>query len=77
MDETEAYYTEGSKPERKTPIQYTNVYIWNLERCNDDPICEMAKETQMYGKVFWTPWEREGGMTWENGIKPCIISYKK
>ena len=24
--------TEGSKPERKTPIQYTNTYIWNLER---------------------------------------------
>ena len=22
----------GSKPERKTPIQYTNTYIWNLER---------------------------------------------
>ena len=21
-----------SKPERKTPIQYTNPYIWNLER---------------------------------------------
>ena len=21
-----------SKPERKTPIQYTNTYIWNLER---------------------------------------------
>jgi len=20
-----------SKPERKTPIQYTNAYIWNLE----------------------------------------------
>ena len=20
------------KPERKTPIQYTNTYIWNLER---------------------------------------------
>ena len=27
-----AYYTEWSKPERKTPIQYTNAYIWNLER---------------------------------------------
>ena len=27
-----AYYTEQSKPERKTPIQYTNTYIWNLER---------------------------------------------
>ena len=23
---------EWSKPERETPIQYTNVYIWNLER---------------------------------------------
>ena len=32
MDETGAYYTEWSKPERKTPIQYTKAYIWNLER---------------------------------------------
>ena len=32
VDETGDYYTEWSKPERKTPIQYTNTYIWNLER---------------------------------------------
>ena len=32
VDETEAHYTEWSKSERKTPIQYTNTYIWNLER---------------------------------------------
>ena len=32
VDETGAYYTELSKPERKTPVQYTNAYIWNLER---------------------------------------------
>ena len=32
VDETGAYHTEWSKPERKTPIQYTNAYIWNLER---------------------------------------------
>ena len=32
VDETEAYYTEWSKAERKTPIQYTKAYIWNLER---------------------------------------------
>ena len=32
FDETGAYYTEWSKPERKTPKQYTNTYIWNLER---------------------------------------------
>jgi len=32
MDETGTYYTEWSKPERKTPIQYTNAYMWNSER---------------------------------------------
>ena len=32
VDETGTYYTEWSKTERKTPIQYTNTYIWNLER---------------------------------------------
>ena len=32
VDETGAYYTEWTKPERKTPIQYTNTYMWNLER---------------------------------------------
>ena len=26
MDETGTYYTEWSKPERKTPVQYTNNY---------------------------------------------------
>ena len=32
MDETGAHYTEQSKSERKTPKQYINAYIWNLER---------------------------------------------
>ena len=32
MNEPGAYYTEQSKSERKTPIQYINAYIWNLER---------------------------------------------
>ena len=27
----------------------------------DNPVCEIAKETQMYRTVFWTLWEREGG----------------
>ena len=26
---------------------------------NDKPVCETAKETQMYRTVFWTLWERE------------------
>ena len=25
---------------------------------NDNPVCETAKETQMYRTVFWTLWER-------------------
>ena len=32
MGETGAYYTEWSKAERETPIQYINDYILNLER---------------------------------------------
>ena len=32
VDETGAYYTEWSKSERKTPIEYINTYIWSLER---------------------------------------------
>ena len=58
MDETGAYYTERSKPERKTPIQYTNIYMEFRKMVTDDPICETAKETQMYIKVFWTLQER-------------------
>ena len=48
MDETGANYTEWSKPERKTPIQYTNTYIYGiLKDGNDNPVCETAKETQI------------------------------
>ena len=31
----------------------------------------------MYRTVFWTLWEREGGMIWENDIETCILSYVK
>ena len=45
--------------ERKTPTQYTNAYIYEiLKDGNDDPICETAKETQMYRTVFWTLWKK-------------------
>ena len=43
--------------------------LWNHTECfhcfkiplwdgNDNPVCETAKETQMYRTVFWTLWER-------------------
>ena len=31
----------------------------------------------MYRTVYWTLWEREKRMIWENGIETCIISYMK
>ena len=49
-----------NKPERKMPIQYSNVYIYGIYKDgNDNPVCETVKETQMYRTVFWTLWERE------------------
>ena len=44
MDETGADSTEWSKPERKTPIQYTNTYIRNLERWQWRPCMQDRKK---------------------------------
>ena len=36
------------------------MYIYGIQKDgNDNPVCETAKETQMYRTVFWTLWERE------------------
>ena len=47
MDETGAYYTEWSKPERKK--QYSMLmHIYGIYKDgNDHPICKTPKETQM------------------------------
>ena len=38
------------------------MYIYGIQKDgNDNPVCETAKETQMYRTVFWTLWERERG----------------
>ena len=68
-----------SKVSQKEKHQYSILtHIYGIQKDgNDNPVCETAKETQMYRTVFWTLWEREGAMIWENGIETCIISYKK
>ena len=68
-----------SEVSQKEKHQYNIItHIYGIQKDgNDNPVCETAKETQTYRMVFWTLWEREGGMIWENGIKTCIISYKK
>ena len=61
MDETGAYYTEQSKSEIKTSIQYINAYIWNLEDGNDDPICETARDTDVKNRLLDSVGEVKGG----------------
>ena len=54
------------------------MHIYGIQKDgNDNPVCETAKETQTYRTVFWTLWEREEGMIWENGIETYILSYVK
>ena len=49
-----------SEVSQKEKHQYSilmHIYgIW--KDGNNDPICETAKETQMYRTVFWTLWEK-------------------
>ena len=64
---------------QKEKHQYSILrHIYGIQKDgNDNPVCETAKETQMYRTVFWTLGEGKGGMIWENGIETCIISYVK
>ena len=49
-----------SEVSQKEKHQYSILtHIYGIEKDgNDDPVCETAKETQMYRTVFWTLWER-------------------
>ena len=68
-----------SEVSQKEKHQYSILtHIYGVQKDgNDNPVCETAKETQMYRTVFWTLGEGESGMIWENGIETCIISYMK
>ena len=50
--------SEVSQKEKHQYSVLTHIY-GILKDGNDDPVCETAKETQMYRTVFWTLWERE------------------
>ena len=67
--------SEVSQKEKHQYSILTNIYgIW--KDGNDNPVCETAKETQMYRSLLDSVGEG-GGMIWENGIETCIISYMK
>ena len=49
--------SEVSQKEKHQYSILTHKYgIWKYG--NDDPVCETAKETQMFRTDFWTLWER-------------------
>ena len=52
-----------SEVSQKEKYQYNILtHIYGLQNDgNDDPICETAKETQLYRTVFWTLWEKVRG----------------
>ena len=67
-----------SKVSQKEKHQYSILmHIYGIQKDgNDNPVCETAKETQMYRTVFLdSVGEGKGGMIWENGIETCIILY--
>ena len=50
-----------SEVSQKEKHQYSTLtHIYGIKKDgNDNPVCETAKETQMYRTVVWTLWERE------------------
>ena len=73
VDETGAYYTEWSKSERKTPVQYTSAYIWNLERWWQWPyMWDSKRDTSVKNSLLDSVGEGEGGMIWDNSIEIYI-----
>ena len=52
--------SEVSQKEKHQQSILTHIYGIQKDG-NDNPVCETAKETQMYRTIFWTLWEREQG----------------
>ena len=52
--------SEVSQKEKHQYIILTHIYGIQKDG-NDSPVCETAKETQMYRTVFWTVGEGGGG----------------
>ena len=52
--------SEVSQKEKHQCSILTHIYGIQKDG-NDNPVCETAKETQMYRTVCWTLWERERG----------------
>ena len=68
-----------SEVSQKGKHQYNILtHIYGIQKDgNDNPLCETAKETQMYRSLLDSVGEQEGGNIWENGTETYIILYMK
>ena len=68
-----------SEVSQKEKHQYSILmHKYEIQKDGDNnPVCETAKETQMYRSLLESVGKGEGGMIWENGIETCIIACKK
>ena len=60
VDDTRAFYTEWSKSERKTPIQYTNIYM-DFRKMVSITLYARQQKTDRCIETFWTLWEKAKG----------------
>ena len=61
--------TQSEVSQKEKHKYSTLMHIYGIQKDgNDIPVCETAKETQMYITVDSVE-EGEGGMIWENGIE--------
>ena len=56
---------------------WSYLIYWNLERWNDNPICETAEEPDVKNRFLDSVGEGKSGMIWENRIETCILPYVK
>ena len=77
MDETRAHYTEWSKSERKTPVQYINAYMEFRKMVMMTYMWDSKRDTDVKNRLLDSVGEDEGGMIWENSIETCILPYVK
>ena len=67
---------EVSQKEKHQCSILTHIY-GILKDGNDNPICQTAKETQMYRTAFWTLWEKARVGWSDSSIETCVLSYVK
>ena len=68
-----------SEVSQKEEHQYRILkHIYGIQKDgNNNPICEIARDTDVQNCLLDSVGEGKGGMIWENGTETCILSYVK